>query len=176
MDREPYLTKEKVNEILNYAKVSNFRDYLILRLLWVTGVRVSECLGIRPRDIYYDIRAINVKNLKHEGYRLVFFDENTKDELKRFVDNLGIESNDLLFTIRRIQVWNLVKKYGRLAGVNISAHTFRHSFATFAEESGLKFNTVQRLLGHNSVYLSTQIYLHAGGTELQKEYSKLNFE
>jgi integrase/recombinase XerD len=175
MSREEYVHKEKVDEILSYAKASNFRDYLILRLLWVTGVRISECLEIHPRDIYYEMRCINVPNLKHVGNRLVYFDEKTEEDLKRYINDFGIRREGLLFVIGRIQAFKIVKKYGRIAGVSISPHTLRHSFATFAEESGMKFNTLQRLLGHDPQTLSTQVYLHAGGIELQKEYSTLDF-
>jgi integrase len=175
VSREAYLHKEKVNEILSYAKACNFRDYLIIRLLWVTGVRISECLEIRRRDIYYEMRCINVPNLKHVGNRLVFFDEKTEEELKRYVNDFGIRPENPLFAIGRAQAFNLVKKYGHIAGVSISPHTLRHSFATFAEESGMKFNTLQRLLGHDPQALSTQVYLHTGGIELYKEYSTLDF-
>lgn len=150
MGRDAYLHKDKVNEILSYAKASNFRDYLIVRLLWVTGVRISECLEIRPKDIYYEMRCINVPNLKHVGNRLVFFDEKTEEELKRYINDFRIRPENPLFAISRAQAFNLVKKYGRIAAVSISPHTLRHSFATFAEESGHEVQYITTSIGTRS--------------------------
>jgi integrase len=171
----PYLTKDQVNEILLYAKTASCRDYLLIRLLWVTGVRVSECLAIRPCDIYYEIHCINVPNLKHIGNRLVFFDEKTEKLLQNYIITQQIKDNKPIFPITRVQVFYIVKKYGNMMGVDISPHIFRHSFTTFAAENGVAFRVIQKILGHIKSNHGTLAYLHYEGNELYQEYAKLRF-
>jgi integrase/recombinase XerD len=80
-----------------------------------------------------------------------------------------------VFTLSSVQVWNVVKKYGRMIGVDIHPHTFRHSFAIHLVRSGLDLRRVQQLLGHSNLN-TTQAYLQFNDRDLRERYNKIEFE
>jgi integrase len=168
------LSREKVREILRMAELTNNRDFLLMRLLLVTGMRVSECASIRIEDIDFKNRSLTIPNLKHFGTRVVYFDKLTSERLLNYIKQNNI--TERLFHITTRPVENIIKKYGRIADCSIVPHTFRHTFATYADEQGMRFWAIQKLLGHDINYRQTDIYIHSNPTDLKAEYDKLFFE
>ncbi|MGB8311758.1 MAG: tyrosine-type recombinase/integrase [Halobacteriota archaeon] len=69
---------------------------------------------------------------------------------------------------------NIVKKYGRMIGMDIHPHTFRHSFAIHLVRFGLDLRRVQQLLGHSNLN-TTQVYLQFNDQDLREGYNKIEF-
>ena len=82
-----YLEKEQVDELLQAAKTCNERDYLLLRFMWRTGVRVSEAINVTPNDIEFKNGVVNIRKAKGGRQRRVPLDEETLKMLSDYVSN-----------------------------------------------------------------------------------------
>ncbi len=114
-----YLEKEQVDEILNAAKTCNHRDYLLLRFMWRTGVRVSEVINVTPKDIEYKNGVVNIRKAKGGRQRRVLLDQETLKMLSDYVLALNTPEDPPVFPISRAQVFNLVMRYGDTGGLKI---------------------------------------------------------
>jgi len=145
------------------------RDTAAISLLYAAGLRASELAGLRFNDVDFDLRIIRTIG-KRSKERLVPFGEHAaaiigyylrdyrhKTELESpfiFIDHRGKDG------ITRQTLWNAVKRYSRLAGVEpLKPHLLRHTFATHLIQAGADLRTVQEMLGHASI-ATTQIYTH----------------
>jgi len=169
-----YLEKEQVDEILNAAKTCNHRDYLLLRFMWRTGVRVSEVINVTPKDIEYKNGVVNIRKAKGGRQRRVPLDQDTLKMLSDYVLALDILEDQPVFPIQRNRVFSIVKKYGNMTGVNIHPHTLRHSFAINMVRGGTDLRRVQLMLGHTSLSI-TQVYLQFNDNDLREAYEKVAF-
>lgn len=169
-----YLEKEQVDEILRAAEMSSTRDYLLLRFMWRTGVRVSEVINVTPKDIEFKNGVVNVRKAKGGRQRRVPLDEDTLKMLSDYVVALNTPEDQPVFPIKRNRVFNIVKKYGNMIGVNIHPHTLRHSFAINLVRGGTDLRRVQLMLGHTSLSI-TQVYLQFNDNDLREAYEKVAF-
>jgi len=169
-----YLEKDTVDTLLGYAHACSSRDYLMLRILWRTGIRVSELLSIRPQDLEPHNQVVNITKAKGNKQRRVMLDPETLDRLSEYILQQNIPEFQPVFTLSSVQVWNIVKKYGRMINVDIHPHTFRHSFAIHLVRSGLDLRRVQQLLGHSNLN-TTQVYLQFKDEDLREGYNKIEF-
>lgn len=159
------------------------RDRAILELLWSTGLRVSELCGLKLGDINFNRNEFSVKG-KGSKYRVVFFSDDAKTWLKKYLDarkdlcpmlfvshDRARGGRDTLSGLTPRTVQRLVERCAQLAGITkrISPHTLRHSFATDLLMNGADLRSVQSLLGHASV-TTTQIYTHITDSHLQEVY------
>ncbi|MGZ8891395.1 MAG: tyrosine-type recombinase/integrase [Halobacteriota archaeon] len=169
-----YLEKEQVDELLQAAKTCSERDYLLLRFMWRTGVRVSEVINVTPNDIEFKNGVVNIRKAKGGKQRRVPLDEDTLKMLSDYILALNTPEDRPVFSIKRTQVFNLVKKYGKMAGVKIHPHTLRHSFAINLVRGGTDLRRVQLMLGHSSLSI-TQVYLQFNDNDLREAYEKVAF-
>lgn len=167
------LSVEEVDAVLSSVDTrtaGGLRDRAILEVLYGCGLRVSEAVGLRISDIFFQESFVRVVG-KGDKQRLVPLGEVAKAAIEaylpaRLVPAAG-EYADFLFLNRsgkplsRVSVFNLVKHQAMAAGIRkeISPHTFRHSFATHLVENGADLRIVQEMLGHVSI-LTTEIYTH----------------
>lgn len=156
-------TREQVRALLRQPDQTTFtglRDYTMLLLLFETGVRVKELLGIRVGDIRWEDNMIRIRDPKGYRERLVPFQATVKKQLRKYVKVRGEVDSDLLFitvdnkamTVRAFQ--DRMKMYGRRAGikgVRVSPHTARHTFAKMAVQNGANIFELQKILGHSSL-------------------------
>jgi integrase/recombinase XerD len=182
-----FLNSREVGQLLAAAageSVGEVRDRAMLELLYATGLRVSELVALRVRDINMDAGFLLTMG-KGEKERLVPMGESARIALADYLtvvrpslDRSG--SSPYLFLSRlgermtRQAFWNIIKKRALLAGIakNISPHTLRHSFATHLLENGADLRSVQIMLGHADLS-TTQIYTHVTRERLKsvhKEY------
>ena len=169
-----YLEREQVDAILEAAKIGNLRDYLIIRVLWRTGVRVNELVNIRPGDIEWNNQVINVVKAKRGKQRRVILDEDTLKMLSDYVLALNTPVDQPIFGLTSRQIENIVKKYGNTIGVHVHPHMLRHSFAIHLVRSGMDLRRLQLLLGHSSLNM-TQIYLQFKDDDIREVYQKVDF-
>jgi len=173
------LTVEEVTQLINSAKDPgnpiSLRDYLILELLYSTGARVSEVVGINLNDISVssiNAQEINVLKLRGKGgkERIVPLGSYAKaaidDYLVRCRPSLSKRAAEsALFLnargtrLSRVTAWEIVKSAAKKSGLTskVTPHVFRHSYATHLLDGGADIRVVQELLGHASV-TTTQIY------------------
>ncbi|MCK9307165.1 MAG: tyrosine-type recombinase/integrase [Methanoculleus sp.] len=163
-----YLKHSQVIRLIN--TIESKRDRLIVRLIYATGVRVSELCAINVEDIDFEEQTIRVKG-KGDKIRTVFVDEETLEEINRFIGNmivgplfLGQQGNHL--SPRTVQ--HLFKQY---APAGITPHKIRHSYASELYRRSKNLRVVQENLGHSSIK-TTEIYLHTDIDERKRVYQQ----
>jgi integrase/recombinase XerD len=142
--------------------------------MWRTGVRVSEVINVTPKDIEFKNGVVNIRKAKGGRQRRVPLDEDTLKMLSDYVVALNTPEDQPVFPIKRNRVFNIVKKYGNMIGVNIHPHTLRHSFAINLVRGGTDLRRVQLMLGHTSLSI-TQVYLQFNDNDLREAYEKVAF-
>lgn len=155
------------------------RDRTMLELLYATGLRVSELVGLRLDQVNLRLGAVRVIG-KGGKERLVPVGEEARDWLERYLkeargDFVSGRRLDTLFpTPRRSSMsrqgfWALIRRYAASAGIRttVSPHQMRHAFATHLLAHGADLRAVQMLLGHENV-TTTQIYTHVERERLKK--------
>lgn len=160
------------------AVAEGVRDRCMLELLYATGLRVSELVGLQVDQIALSQGVVRVTG-KGGKERLVPLGEQALDWVVRFVraerqDLLAGKVCDALFPTRRgagmtrQAFWYRIKKHAQSAGISkaLSPHTLRHAFATHLLNHGADLRVVQLLLGHSSVS-TTQIYTHVARERLK---------
>ena len=154
------------------------RDAAILELLYATGIRRAELVGIDVADIDFEQRTIRVVG-KGNKERFVIFNSFAHEALDRYLAVRPPSSDGALFVSRlgrRLsypQVGNIFRLFVRLSGLEgkISPHTMRHSFATHLHQRGVDIMTIKELLGHESV-ATTQIYSKVTLSHIKSAYEE----
>lgn len=180
------LTEADVEALLNApdtGQVLGCRDRAMLEVLYATGLRVSELVGLRLGQI--NLRQGVVRVIGKGGKdRLVPLGELAEDWVGRYsrisrAVLLGVRQSDVLFVtargagMTRQAFWWLVKRYAERAGIHkpLSPHTLRHAFATHLLNHGADLRVVQMLLGHSDLS-STQIYTHVAQERLKDLHAR----
>ncbi len=157
-------------------------DHLILSLLYHTGIRVSELVGLKSNQIDYSRSQLKVLG-KGNKERIIPLNGELLTRIKAYAqekNNLYPEANlpNLLLTPRQKppsarQVYDIVKKYLSLVTTadKKSPHVLRHSFATHLTGNGAELNAVKELLGHSSL-AATQVYTHNNIERLRDIHKK----
>ena len=148
-------------------------------MLYSTGVRVSELVGIKINDIDLDNRRIKILG-KGNKERMVYFGKVCEKLLNEYLSDSRpklVKNNDYLFINKngsnlssrgvRLIINNIVKTSA--LKLNVSPHTLRHTFATHLLNNGAELKVVQELLGHENIS-TTGIYTHVSNEHLRKVY------
>ncbi|MBY0096482.1 site-specific tyrosine recombinase XerD [Mesobacillus maritimus] len=183
------LSLQEVEILLESPKLVDhygYRDKAMLELLYATGIRVSELIGLNMDDIHLTmgfIRCIGKGNKERiiplgrtastalEQYlvkgRPKFVSKGYKDEAF-FLNHHGKR-------LTRQGFWKILKRLAKEANIEkeLTPHTLRHSFATHLLENGADLRAVQEMLGHADIS-TTQIYTHVTKTRLKDVYSKFH--
>ena len=163
-----YLTFSEMNDLLDTA--IDPRDRIMVRLLYATGVRVSELVNIRKKDIDFDRCTIKVFG-KGAKERIVLVPETVVKEMYDYAASLNNDDRPFDLTPRTVQ--RDIKLLARRAKINknVTPHKLRHSFATHMLQNGGNVVAIQKLLGHSSLN-TTQIYTHYNVDELKEMYGR----
>ncbi len=165
------------------ARPLGLRDRTMLELMYASGLRVSELVGMKSVHLGLSEGVLRVTG-KGSKERLVPFGEEAHAWLQRYLADgrpaiLQRRASDALFvTVRgaamtRQMFWNLVKRYAQAAGITapLSPHTLRHAFATHLLNHGADLRAVQMLLGHADIGTTT-IYTHVARERLRQLHEK----
>ncbi len=178
-----FMTEEEVVKLIESAFAKNeqdergLRDRAILETFYSTGIRISELVGLDNEDVDF-IGGIAKVRGKGKKERLIPIGDTAIKTIRKYLEKRK-KQNDAIFLnksgnrITARGVRNIVEKYIRIAGIRrgVSAHTFRHSFATHLLNRGADLRTVQELLGHANLS-TTQIYTHLTTERLKSVYDK----
>ena len=159
------------------------RDRAMLELMYASGLRVSELVGLKTFHVGLNEGVVRVMG-KGSKERLVPFGQLAREWIERYLVEarpaiLGRQQTDDLFVtsrghaMSRVMFWKLVKKYASVAGITspLSPHTLRHAFATHLLNHGADLRAVQMLLGHADISTTT-IYTHVARERLKSLHAQ----
>jgi site-specific recombinase XerD len=187
-----FLDKDELARLFaqpNIDKLTGLRDRAILELLFSSGLRVSELIGLDKDHINLKRREFMVRG-KGQKDRPVFISAEAAEWLQSYLDKRpdnirplfirysGRKQVDLSGNYRRLtarSVQRLINRYARLAGItkHVSPHTMRHSFATDLLINGADIRSVQAMLGHSNIS-TTQIYTHITDPHLKSIHERFH--
>jgi integrase/recombinase XerD len=176
------LSESEVEALLDVPDADTalgLRDRAMLEVLYATGLRVSELVGLRLTAVSLDAGVLRVTG-KGSKERLVPLGEEAVNWVGRYLQQArpalmeGMQCDQLFVTARgaamtRQAFWYLIKRHARAAGLTrpLSPHTLRHAFATHLLNHGADLRVVQMLLGHADIS-TTQIYTHVARERLKQ--------
>jgi integrase/recombinase XerD len=182
-----YLRLEEVEKLLEQPDSGTpmgLRDRAMLEVLYSTGLRVSELIGLRVSDLDSKVGCVRCIG-KGDKERIVpvgkkalsIVDKYLREGRPSLLRNARVSAGPALFVNRRgvalsrVGVWKILSAYGRRAGLRIALtpHMLRHSFATHLLERGADLRSVQLMLGHADIS-TTQIYTHVVEERLKQIY------
>lgn len=189
-----FLYNDEVERIFDAVpdddEISHLRDRAILELLYSSGLRVSELIGLNRDNVNTTRREFTVRG-KGQKDRPVFISKSAATRLELYLrartDSLiplflsysrNTQAPSTSGDYRRLNqrsVQRMVAKYARLAGItkHVSPHTMRHSFATDLLMNGADIRSVQSMLGHSSI-ATTQVYTHVTDQHLRDVYERFH--
>ena len=176
------LSMDEIDSLINavdLSKAEGQRNKAMLETLYSCGLRVSELVGLKITNLFFEQGYIKVEG-KSEKERLVPVSSKAIEEVNRYLHEyrkrlkVAKDSENILFLNRRgrklsrVMIFTIIKNLAESIGLekSISPHTFRHSFATHLINGGADLRAVQEMLGHESI-LTTEIYTH-----LDRDYLK----
>jgi len=180
------LTESEVENLLeapDTEDVLGVRDKCMLELLYATGLRVSELVGLTVQQVNLRQGVVRVTG-KGNKERLVPLGEEAIQWIEKYLsfarnEILNHSKSDALFPSKRGKAmtrqtfWHMIKRYTIVAGINktLSPHVLRHAFATHLINHGADLRVVQMLLGHSDIS-TTQIYTHVARERLKDLHSE----
>ncbi len=179
------LSMEQTERLLEQPSGKNakeIRDRAMLELLYATGIRVSELIGLKTADVNMQMGYIICHDRAKD--RAVPFGNKARQALEVYLLQARPQmvcdlSQDILFVnyagrpMSRQGFWKLVKYYAQKAGIpdEITPHTLRHSFAAHLVANGADLKSVQEMLGHSDLS-TTQIYAALSQNHIREVYAK----
>jgi integrase/recombinase XerD len=169
------LSRDEIKALIKFASTN--KSKLIIKLLYSSGIRVSELVNMKVKDLELSRKTAWVRSGKGSKDRLIILSERFVKDLEKYMLK---HNNELLFpghkgalSTRNIQ--KLVHLAAYKAGINkvVTPHTLRHSFATHLLENGTDIRMIQELLGHSNLQ-TTQIYTQVSSEEKLKVISPLD--
>jgi integrase/recombinase XerD len=183
-----YLTPTQVEALLEAPDLERplgLRDRAILELMYATGLRVSEVIGLRAEGLDMDLGIVRVMG-KGQKERLVPLGSVARRWIARYVGGSrerltrGRPTPTLFVNHRggrlsRMGLWGIVRRHAVTAGVEriLTPHVLRHSFASHLLERGADLRSLQAMLGHADIS-TTQIYTHVTRERLRKLYDQFH--
>ena len=172
-----YLTPDEAHKLIDAA--DNERDRLLLRTLWETGLRISEAIRIRLKDVAREgVRVLGKGNVE----RVIFVQDGLVSAILFHAQERGLNREGYLFTSRRgghitkQRADQIIKRAANKARLhrNVHAHLFRHGYAiNFLNCSG-RLDALQEQHGHRDIN-TTRIYLRLSSEDLKREVGKIQF-
>ncbi|MFD2541014.1 site-specific tyrosine recombinase XerD [Lacinutrix gracilariae] len=177
------LSEKDINALISaidLSKPQGERNRAILETLYSCGLRVSELVGLKISDLFFDEGFIKVTG-KGDKQRFVPIVPETQKIINIYKNQVRVhtpikeEFQDILFLNRRgkqltrAMIFTIIKQLAVKIDLNknISPHTFRHSFATHLLENGADLRAIQLMLGHESI-TTTEIYMHVDKSHLKE--------
>jgi len=163
-----YLKKEEWQKLRE--SIDNFRDKLIISILYSTGMRVGEFTKLRVEEIDFEERFITIppENTKTREGRTVFVPREVLNDIKAFL-RLEKKKKGRIFEITPRRIQQLLKKYSAIAGVEATPHTLRHTHVVHSLLNKVPITAVQKQVGHKRL-TTTQIYSDLAPEQVRQAY------
>jgi len=161
----------------NLDSIMGLRDRAILEVLYSTGIRVSELVGLNTGDVDLVSGSVKVRG-KGKRERLALLGAESQRAVRNYIEKrktnskaIFLNKNNTRLTDRSVR--RIIDKYVKECSIEnkISPHSIRHSFATHLLNNGADLRSIQELLGHKNLS-TTQIYTHMGSQRIRQMYSK----
>lgn len=174
------LALEEVDKLLaapNAGTPKGLRDRAMLEVLYATGLRVSELIGLKLGGVNIEAGFVRCMG-KGSKERIVPLGASAADAVSEYLKSRRVKkATDFLFLnnrggkLSRMGFWKILKGYGLQAGIKkkLTPHVLRHSFATHLLERGADLRAVQTMLGHSNIS-TTEIYTHVMRERLKEIY------
>ena len=154
------------------------RDVAMMELLYASGIRRAELVGLNLSDVDLDRRLMRVVG-KGNKQRTVFINRAAADAIRSYLGVRPRSADEALFLSRRKtrlshrQAWVVFREFAQLSGLakHVTPHVMRHSFATHLLENGADLMTIKELLGHESLS-TTQIYTNVSLEHMRRSYEE----
>jgi integrase/recombinase XerD len=185
-----FLSVDEVDRLIAQPDVTTprgLRDRALIELLYATGMRVSELVGLRPADVNLEASYLTCTG-KGDKQRIVPIGDEAASWVARYAREarpqlLGRRTSQRLFVnargggpgLSRVGFWKILKSYAKGAGLarTLSPHLLRHSFATHLLERGADLRAIQMMLGHADLS-TTQIYTHVLEQRMRTIYDQFH--
>lgn len=181
-----FLSVEEVDRLLDLpdsTTATGCRDKAMLELLYATGLRVSELVGLRISDLNFEMAYVRCIG-KGSKERIIPMGAPAMRAVDFYIQHCRRKVNnymktDILFLNNRGQgltrqgFWKIIKQYGQKGGfsLELTPHVLRHSFATHLLQNGADLRAIQEMLGHVDI-ATTQVYTHLLNEQILDEYDK----
>jgi integrase/recombinase XerD len=185
-----FLSIEEVDHLLAQPDVTTprgVRDRALIELLYATGMRVSELVGLRAADVNLEASYLTCTG-KGDKQRMIPIGDEAARWVREYLGDarralLGKRTSPRLFVnargggagLTRVGFWKILKGYARQSGIkaSITPHVLRHSFATHLLERGADLRAIQMMLGHADLS-TTQIYTHVLEQRMRTVYDRFH--
>jgi integrase/recombinase XerD len=175
---EPDVSRLLRTRIAGKTDFQRLRDVAIMELLYASGIRRAELVGLNLSDVDLERRRMRVIG-KGNKQRTVFINHAAADAIRNYLGVRPRTSDEALFLSRRKQrlshrqAWVVFRDFAQLAGLtmHVTPHVMRHSFATHLLENGADIMTIKELLGHESLS-TTQIYTNVSLEHMRRSYEE----
>jgi site-specific recombinase XerD len=177
------MTEREVGKLLRtrIAGKSDFmrlRDVAMMELLYASGIRRAELVGLNVSDVDLEKRLMRVIG-KGNKQRTVFINQASADAIRKYLAVRPRTPDEALFISKRKtrmshrQAWVIFRQFAELSGLtkHVTPHVMRHSFATHLLENGADLMTIKELLGHESLS-TTQIYTNVSLEHMRRSYEE----
>jgi integrase/recombinase XerD len=178
------LTRQETEDLMREPDLSTpagLRDRAMLELMYASGLRVSELVGLKLTDLDLEeslVRCVGKGNRE----RVVPFGDEAALWMRLYLEaarpRLARRPSEYVFLsprgpLTRVGFWKIIKRYASAAGIStkVTPHVLRHSFATHLLDGGADLRIIQELLGHASLS-TTQIYTHVGRAALENVFRR----
>jgi len=167
-----YLKKEEWDKLR--GSIDNYRDKLIISLLYSTGMRVGEFVKLRVEDIDFEERFIRVppENSKTGEGRTIFVPREILSDVRVYL-KLEKKKTGRIFDLTTRRIQQLLKKYSEKAGIEATPHTLRHTHIVHSLLDKVPIVAVKRQVGHKRL-TTTQIYSELAPEEVRAAYEQVN--
>jgi integrase/recombinase XerD len=175
---EPEVAKLLRTQVQGKNDFQRLRDSAIMELLYASGIRRAELVGLNLSDVDLDRRVMRVIG-KGNKQRTVFMNQAAADAIRTYLGVRPRSTDEALFLSRRKtrlshrQAWVIFRDFARISGIakHVTPHVMRHSFATHLLENGADIVTIKELLGHESLS-TTQIYTNVSLEHMRRSYEE----
>lgn len=165
------LTKDDIRKL--FDAIDNAKHRLMVQLIYAAGLRVSELINLKVKDIEFGRNYGFIRGGKGNKDRIFILSPKIEENLKESIQKEGLIREDFLFKSNRGYKYSMsslqmiVKKATNKVGIEkkVHPHTLRHSFATHLVEEGYSLQDVQSMLGHKSPETS-MIYVHMASPKM----------